>query len=149
MMVYMMFTFVLMAFLWNEVVDVKSMLLNRLFFVLILGAVWMVYHFRPCRLTAYLRVVLVMFTLGSWYPDTYEFNRLFSNLDHVFSTFEHVTMTANAVIFFAGMTGWYAASVWIGHDNYKALSSKATGGNAAAPSACKMSIDLRRALGKT
>ncbi|MBR4038882.1 MAG: PBP1A family penicillin-binding protein [Clostridia bacterium] len=36
-------------------------------------------------------------------------------------------------VFFAGMTGWYASSVWIGHDNYKALSSKATGGNAAAP----------------
>lgn len=36
-------------------------------------------------------------------------------------------------VFFAGMTGWYSASLWIGHDNYKALSSKATGGNAAAP----------------
>ena len=36
-------------------------------------------------------------------------------------------------VFFAGMTGWYSASAWIGHDNYKALSSKATGGNAAAP----------------
>lgn len=36
-------------------------------------------------------------------------------------------------VFFAGMTGWYSGSVWIGHDNYRALSSKATGGNAAAP----------------
>ena len=36
-------------------------------------------------------------------------------------------------VFFAGMTGWYSGSVRIGHDNYKALSSKATGGNAAAP----------------
>ena len=36
-------------------------------------------------------------------------------------------------VFFVGMTGWYSGSVWIGHDNYKALSSKATGGNAAAP----------------
>ena len=36
-------------------------------------------------------------------------------------------------VFFAGMTGWYSGSVWIGHDNYKALSSQATGGNAAAP----------------
>ena len=36
-------------------------------------------------------------------------------------------------VFFAGMTGWYSGSVWIGHDNYKALSSKATGGTAAAP----------------
>ncbi len=36
-------------------------------------------------------------------------------------------------VFFAGMTGWYSASVWIGHDNYKSLTSRATGGNAAAP----------------
>ena len=36
-------------------------------------------------------------------------------------------------ITFTGMTGWYSGSVWIGHDNYKALTSKATGGNYAAP----------------
>ena len=35
-------------------------------------------------------------------------------------------------VFFAGLTGWYCATVWIGHDNYKALSSKTTGGNSAA-----------------
>ena len=34
---------------------------------------------------------------------------------------------------FAGLTGWYSGTVWIGHDNYKPLSSKATGGNYAAP----------------
>ncbi len=35
-------------------------------------------------------------------------------------------------VFFAGMTGWYSGAVWIGHDNYKPLSSKTTGGNSAA-----------------
>ena len=35
-------------------------------------------------------------------------------------------------VFFAGLTGWYCGTVWIGHDNYKALSSKTTGGNSAA-----------------
>lgn len=34
-------------------------------------------------------------------------------------------------IFFCGMTGWYTSSLWIGHDNYKPLSSKASGGNSA------------------
>ncbi len=34
---------------------------------------------------------------------------------------------------FCGVTGWYSSAIWIGHDNYKPLSSKATGGNAAAP----------------
>ena len=36
-------------------------------------------------------------------------------------------------VFFAGMTGWYSSALWIGHDNYKALTSKATGGGDAAP----------------
>lgn len=36
-------------------------------------------------------------------------------------------------VFFCGMTGWYASSLWIGHDNYEPLSSKVTGGNSAAP----------------
>ncbi|MCQ2453688.1 MAG: transglycosylase domain-containing protein [Clostridia bacterium] len=35
-------------------------------------------------------------------------------------------------VFFSGMTGWYVGAVWIGHDNYKPLSSKTTGGNSSA-----------------
>ncbi len=34
---------------------------------------------------------------------------------------------------FAGMTGYYVSYVWIGHDNYKELSSKSTGSKSAAP----------------
>ena len=36
-------------------------------------------------------------------------------------------------VFFTGFTGWYSGAVWIGHDNYKPLSSNATGGDYAAP----------------
>lgn len=36
-------------------------------------------------------------------------------------------------VFFAGMTGYYASSIWVGHDNYKALASKTTGSSSAAP----------------
>ena len=36
-------------------------------------------------------------------------------------------------VFFAGMTGYYASALWVGHDNYKALSSKTTGSSGAAP----------------
>ena len=34
---------------------------------------------------------------------------------------------------FVGLTGWYVSSVWVGHDNYKPLSSKSTGSNGALP----------------
>ena len=36
-------------------------------------------------------------------------------------------------VFFAGMTGYYAAAVWIGSDDYKPLVSGASGGTYAAP----------------
>ena len=36
-------------------------------------------------------------------------------------------------VYFTGMTGYYVSSLWIGHDNYKPLSSKTTGSSAAAP----------------
>ena len=36
-------------------------------------------------------------------------------------------------VFFSGITGYYASALWVGHDNYKALSSKSTGSGAAAP----------------
>lgn len=36
-------------------------------------------------------------------------------------------------VFFAGMTGYYTSALWIGHDNYKALSGKTTGSGAAVP----------------
>jgi len=43
------------------------------------------------------------------------------------------TNTDNIGVTFAGMSGYYSAAVWIGSDNYKPLSSDATGGKYAAP----------------
>ena len=36
-------------------------------------------------------------------------------------------------VFFSGISGYYASALWIGHDNYKALSSKSTGSSTAVP----------------
>ncbi len=43
------------------------------------------------------------------------------------------TNTDSRGVTFCGVTGWYSSAIWIGHDNYKPLSSKTTGGNAASP----------------
>ena len=34
---------------------------------------------------------------------------------------------------FCGMTGWYVSAIWVGHDNYKPLSSRTTGSSGALP----------------
>lgn len=50
-------------------------------------------------------------------------------------------------VFFSGLTGWYAGAVWIGHDNYKPLSSKTTGGNSAAKLWKAFMSDIHSRLG--
>ncbi len=50
-------------------------------------------------------------------------------------------------VFFAGMTGWYCGTVWIGHDNYKSLASKTTGGNSAAALWKTFMTSIHRAKG--
>ena len=42
----------------------------------------------PCRFTRLCRILAQMALLSWWYPDTYEFNRMFPNLDHVFASWE-------------------------------------------------------------
>lgn len=50
---------------------------------------------------------------------------------------------------FAGMTGYYAAAVWIGSDDYRPLSSDATGGTYAAPLWAEIMEAVHRVTGCT
>lgn len=45
-------------------------------------------RFRENRYITLIRVAFQMALLSYWYPDTYEFNRLFPNLDHIFAHWE-------------------------------------------------------------
>ena len=47
---------------------------------------------------------------------------------------------------FVGMTGWYVSSIWVGHDNYKPLSSKSTGSNGAMPIWKSYMTDIHKGL---
>lgn len=64
------------------------MLLERLGIVVLTFALIFLYQKVPCRLTAFIRMVVQMSLLAYWYPDTYEFNRIFDNLDHIFAAVE-------------------------------------------------------------
>lgn len=48
-----------------------------------------------------LRVVGQLVLLGRWYPDTYEFNRLFLNLDHVFAGWEQAVFGCQPALLFS------------------------------------------------
>ncbi len=87
-LVYNLLTSVLVLILYRQLDHPLRMLADR---ALIAGATFLLaylYRLAPCRLAAFIRVSVQMALLSYWYPDTYEFNRLFPNLDHVFASAE-------------------------------------------------------------
>ena len=52
------------------------------------AALLVAYRLIPCRFTLCARITAQMLLLAWWYPDTYEFNRMFPNLDHIFARWE-------------------------------------------------------------
>lgn len=87
-LVYTAFTLLLIAANWSLIIDPVPMLMGRGGAVLITLALWLVYRRWPTRFTMMLRVAAQLLMLGKWYPDTYELNRIFPNLDHVFAGLE-------------------------------------------------------------
>lgn len=88
MVAYMAFTLLLMLFTYTKLHDPESMLWGRARIAIATAALWGIYRIAPCRLLRFLRIALQMTMLSWWYPDTYEFNRMFPNLDHIFATWE-------------------------------------------------------------
>ena len=85
---YCAFTLLLMALLWGRLVQPMPMLMGRVGIVALTIALWQLHRRWPSRWTMMLRVTAQLALLGWWYPDTYEFNRLFPNLDHLFASAE-------------------------------------------------------------
>ena len=85
---YMLFTLLLMLITYTKLQNPEAMLWGRARFLVMTLALWGVYKMVPCRFTMMCRVGAQMALLSWWYPDTYEFNRMFHNLDHVFAGYE-------------------------------------------------------------
>ena len=85
---YLLLTLLLMLFTYTKVQNPEQMLWGRFRIVMLTLAMWLVYRLIPCRFTLLCRVTLQLALLSWWYPDTYEFNRMFPNLDHLFAGYE-------------------------------------------------------------
>ncbi len=101
MIAYLLFTVALMLVMDGEFVNPKAMLYDRL---LVLGVTlggWLLYRLYSSPLMRLARVVGQMVLLAVWYPDTYEFNRLFPNLDHLFVGWEQTIFGFQPSLVFA------------------------------------------------
>ena len=85
---YMAFTLLIVLFTSTKLVNPDAMIWGRVRVGAMTIALWAVYRMMPCKLTMFARVAAQMGMLAWWYPDTYEINRMFPNLDHLFATWE-------------------------------------------------------------
>lgn len=87
-LVYSFFTTILIIVLYNRLNNPQAMLLGRFFILAGTFALIYLYTRFPSKATRYLRVSTQLFLLNFWYPETFEFNRLFPNMDHLFAALE-------------------------------------------------------------
>lgn len=85
---YIVFTTVILLFTATKNPDVPVLIIGRTKILIITLALWLVYRMVPCRFMVFVRIVVQMALLGWWYPDTYDINKVFPNLDHIFAQWE-------------------------------------------------------------
>ena len=85
---YLLLTTVLVLLLYTKMENPTALLMGRARVVAMTAALWLVYRLVPCPLTRFARIGAQILLLAWWYPDTYELNRTFQNLDHIFAQIE-------------------------------------------------------------
>lgn len=120
MIAYTFFTFTLIAALYTDLADPVSMLMLRMKCLVLLTCVWLMYRIWPSPLTTFLRIAAIMMTLSRWYPDTWEFNRLFINLDHIFASWEQNLFNCQPSLLFAHHfpQWWVSEALYLGYFSY-------------------------------
>ncbi len=99
-LIYTLLTSVLILFLFQEMDHPWHMLLDRAMIVGLTFLLMYLYRLAPCKFSAFVRIAVQMSLLSYWYPDTYEFNRFFPNLDHIFASAEQWMFGGQPAIWF-------------------------------------------------
>ena len=82
---YNLLTTLFIIVLFNSLNDPQKMLTDRFFILLLTFVPIFIYTRYPSPATRFLRIAGQLSLLSYWYPDTFEFNRIFTNLDHIFA----------------------------------------------------------------
>jgi membrane-associated phospholipid phosphatase len=114
---------VLVLFTWTKHPDPASLLWGRFHAVTSMMALWLVYRLVPCRLTMLCRVALQLAMLSWWYPDTYDLNRIFPNLDHHFASLEQSVFGCQPALLFSEQwtSPLWSELMYLGYSSYFVL----------------------------
>ena len=119
-LIYNALTTILILLLYPRMDHPGMMLLERLGIVALTFVLIYLYQAFPCRLTAFIRMVVQMSLLAYWYPDTFEFNRLFPNLDYVFASVEQAIFHCQPSVEFSKLcpSMWFSEPFNMGYFFY-------------------------------
>lgn len=119
-LIYNLLTSILILFMFPEMDHPMQMLGDRVLIVGMTFALMYLYRLAPCKFSAFVRIAIQMSLLSYWYPDTFEFNRLLPNLDHVFASAEQIIFGCQPAIEFSKHIPdiWMSEAVNMGYFAY-------------------------------
>lgn len=119
-MIYNLLTSILILFLFQRMAHPWGMLLDRALIAAVTFLLMYLYRLAPCKFSAFVRVVVQMSLLSYWYPDTFEFNRFFPNLDHLFASAEQFIFGGQPSIWFCHTFPhlWVSEALNLGYFSY-------------------------------
>lgn len=122
---YMAFTFCLMALFHDSLVNIQGMLCLRFVCIMLIVVGMLAYKAYPSRFVQYVRTAAIMTTLTEWYPDIFEFTRLFPNQDHIFATVEQTIFGFQPSLTFSQnfSQNWVSEPLYMGYASYFFMSS--------------------------
>lgn len=108
-LIYNLLTTIIILFLFSQMNHPWMMLRDRAAIACMTFLLMYLYRLAPCKFSAFVRIAIQMSLLAYWYPDTFEFNRLLPNLDHVFASAEQWTFGCQPAVLFSH----YFPQIWI------------------------------------
>lgn len=98
---YVFVTSVLMLLFASRIENLGGMIILRTGALVLIMTGYTVYRRYPSKGTLFLRVAFQIAMLAFWYPDLYNFSRLFTNADHIIATLEQLVFGCQPAINFA------------------------------------------------
>lgn len=99
-LLYNLLTTILIIIFYNRLQHPQDMLYSH--FIIVITTFFLVYLYTryPSPAIRLIRIVTQMSLLTYWYPETFEFNRIFPNLDHIFAQMEFSIFGCQPAILF-------------------------------------------------